>query len=683
MPKKRSSFNINTMLKLTMPLCFLILIGCNRQNLTLSDHEVPKVWMTYKGHHPAKEIPDLKASGVGAISVRKASAEILNLIRENDMKLILSIPEVVEAAYRIPEDKVERAIMIGGSYKGKAIDRNRFSFSAEEHTIIIENPAYDKINCYKTLGRYFPGMQDPLKAEVIIKKADFDGQQHLNIIDAEVEKKVDSLHWEIFFNLSGIEGDLDNVSLAVYWISEGTRDYWMFGDAASPASESTHDALRKAVHKMYDDWAEVNNGKFPLKDVIALRIGDECFQLSGHGNCPECSYPLWDYSESSINKYRELTNSEYPRGKCWPDMYGRNAYALWLYNYHHLNAELMTVVRNELDELGLENILTFRNITRYNVFHTLNDHDGSGLDLLSSKLDIVHIDPYPINAKGYNEDVIPVDMAYLSGLARRHDKLLIPWMQAHQYWPEYGGLAHPGPTDIEKMVEQHLVYGPDALMWLGYGNPPFNTFPYENPASWEKAGKLHQKFIHSDVHSPTAEIAVFRPYNVRALRDIDSTQHMDRFFTDKIITWLSLNNYFFNPFEPLSLKDFDKENTSDYKVFLAECGWLTKAELNGIISTGKKTVLFIFEAEKYQIDKHITGIENYNGTNWGHFKSSLNQKDIEIRAYDKYTLSQDVKVITSIENHPVIWKKGNVIFVAALIKGNGQFIEDLIYSDRN
>jgi hypothetical protein len=385
--------------------------------------------------------------------------------------------------------------MVGGAYNGKAIDRFRFAFTPEKHSIIIESPIYDKEDCYNTLGHYFPGMHPPIKVEVIVKEKDYDGQQHLQVVEGSIGSQLDEHHWTINFDLTGIKGDLNQVALAVYWISEGTRSYWMFGDAASPGAQSTEDQLVKELKGLIDEWKEANGGTFPQDVITGLRFGDECFHISGHVNSDACSYPMWDYSETTQTTFKLISQEKMPTGKVWLDMFGRDAYAAWMYNYHQLNANLVALLKATLEEEGLTDVKVFRNITRYNVFNELNDHDGSGLDLLSQELDIVHLDPYPVNSSGYREEVIPMDMAYCEGLARRHSKKLIPWLQAHQYWPDRGGLAHPGPDYIRRMIDQHLEYSSEAIMWLGYGKPPFSTFPLENPESWEEAKNQHQRFV--------------------------------------------------------------------------------------------------------------------------------------------------------------------------------------------
>jgi hypothetical protein len=96
----------------------LLLAGCKTPMSVKQKPDLPKIWMTYKGDNPEKEIPDLKARGVGAISVRMPDDKILELVRENDMKLILSMGEVVYLPLHVPgylsgdRDAVEKEVII-------------------------------------------------------------------------------------------------------------------------------------------------------------------------------------------------------------------------------------------------------------------------------------------------------------------------------------------------------------------------------------------------------------------------------------------------------------------------------------------------------------------------------------------------------------------------------------------
>jgi hypothetical protein len=155
--------------------------------------------------------------------------------------------------------------------------------------------------------------------------------------------------------------------------------------------------------------------------------------------------------------------------------------------------------------------MLFRNTTRLGVFELPNDRDGSAQELLTQNLDIIHLDPYPVRGQEYTT-AIPRDMSYMGGLARRYQKPLVPWMQAHAYAP--GGLSHVTPEQVRRMCQQQWEQGVDGIIWLGYG--PGHTFPRNRPESWEAATEFHRKLQAQRPPKPIAKVAVLRPYRVWA-----------------------------------------------------------------------------------------------------------------------------------------------------------------------
>lgn len=517
------------------------------------DPDWPMVWTTYRTVESLEaDIEDLKAHGVGLISIRANSVDearrMLETARRTGMKLHIHLPEITEHAGLVRQADREPvpAVMIGGVYQGKAIDRHLFTFTAGRHEIVIEPPVYNKGYAYtrgtgatgearktEPIAHYFPDIGAPVRAEVVVPIKAFDGSQHLRIIDATVREapagtnlQVDSIKpdmpettesrtrklYTVAFDLSSLgEAMLDKVGVAVYWEYGGSRQYWMFGRGnVSAWATTTREALRHHVREELDVWRRADGGSFPIDTVLAARLGDECFHITSHLGAPAVSYPLWDYSEPSIEAFeRKAGDVEYPRTWGFPEVYGPDAYAWWMYTLHEGCAELCGIVQDEIASTA-PGLLLFRNTTRMGVFHMSNDRDGSGQDLLTQNLDIVHYDPYPVGGGGY-KDVIPRDMHYGAGLARRHDRLLIPWMQAHTYAP--GGLGHVSPEQVARMAAQQWVHGVDAIMWLGYGS----TFPEARPESWERAGEFHGKLNASPPSKPKAELAVLRPYRTWAL----------------------------------------------------------------------------------------------------------------------------------------------------------------------
>ncbi len=538
-------------------VALLYLVSCNEENsgkVRPGHPEWPMAWTSYRKVKSLEEdIEDLKAHGIGLISYNARNAEdarmALEIAQRTGMKYNISLPDITEHLNMVKSAGLEPepARLIGGVYLGKAIDRHLFTFTPSKHEIIIEPPVYSKGFPYtlgsggtgepkdtERIGHYFPDIDAPVKAEIIVPQKPFDGKQHLKIISAEIslapegtKLQIDSYSpdmpesseitnrklYKISFDLSGLDNAmLDHVGIAVYWEYKGTNQYWIFGRGnVSAWSENTQNALRYQVKNRLDPWIDANNGEFPHKTVLAARFGDECFYITSHLNGPAVNYPLWEYSQSSIEVfYKHAGIIEYPRTWGFPEIYGTNAYAWWMYTLHEGTANLAAIVQDELNKVAPE-LMLFRNQTRMGIFHLSNDHDGSGQELLSQNMDIVHLDPYPVGGSGYGKN-IPRDMSYCAGIARRYDRLLIPWMQAHTYGGQ-DGLQHISPEDVDRMAQEQWEQGVDAIMWLGYGN----TFPEARPDSWEQAAKFHRKLKESPPPKPKAELAVIRSYKAWAL----------------------------------------------------------------------------------------------------------------------------------------------------------------------
>lgn len=652
-------------MKQILIILLLLFASCkiaDRKDIRQKELPFPRVWTTYsKVKSYDEDFADLKKHGIGAVVMPRSSEEALKAARKSGMKIIMEINDVTEQAYRIDSSKVVRAVMLAGAYNGRAIDRFRFAFEPKPQSIVIENPIYDKMNCYgPDLGHYFPGMKDPVKAEVIVKEADFDGQAHLKIIPATTDR-VDDYHWNMKFDLTGVSGDLDHAVLAVYWISNGSLKYWMFGDNASSFAQSTKDAVAEAVRKEISSWKNANGGTFPDDIMVAACYGDECWNVTGHLNSEACSYPLWDYSDAAVKSFEENYPGEiYPRGKSWPDMFGRQAYANWLYNYHRSCAELAAEVKKTLLELGIQ-IPTYRNLTRSNVFAVQNDQDGTGLELLANEFDITLCDPYPVTPHRYCKDTIPSDMNYMAGLSRRFHKWLVPWMQAHEYLPERDFLVHPESSDIVKMISQHKQFYPDAAMWLGYG--PGYTFPNVHPDAWEKAGEI-QMTLFDYSQKPKAEFAAIRPYNVRALIDVDLQQNQDHYFTDFLFFASTDTLLYYDPFEPLTLQQIKSSELETYPVVFAEAGNLSKQELLDLSGSEKKVIFYIEGADHFNIDSELTGIESFQDKIKNPGKMIVNRNEIEISSLDVYKLGKNAEVLAAVDGLPVVWKVSDKLFIA-------------------
>lgn len=531
----------------------------------------PRAWVSYReweGKDMAasaeKDFTDLKAHGVSLVSMNARSVEDakikLALARKYGMKFHIQLNKMNEREDMMKQMGLQPvdALMIGGVYKGRAIDRFLFEFTAGKHSIVVEPPVYNAQFAYRSRkdttlayedreqsGHYFPDIPAPVKAEIIVPIKLFDGKQHLKVIPAVIEvlttdttleeesvtaemRSVNEIKnrklYKIAFDLTGLDKALLNkIGVAVYWPYHGSDKWYVFGHGTvSMAAETSHEAARRDAQKQLQVWKDANGGTFPLDVVIASRMGDEHFYITSHLYEPNktVNFPLWDYSEPALQVYKKNAgNIQYPRTWGYPEIYGADAYAWWLYTLHQISAGLIKATVEEAEKIA-PGILLFRNTTRAGIFSLANDHDGSGPELLTQQMNTVHLDPYPVGGAwwggaGYRDDIIR-DMSYYSGLARRYKRLLIPWMQAHIYGGPTG-LQHVTPEQVKRMGDEQYSMGLDAVMWLGYGPTQNNTFPATRPESWEQAGKFHQQLINNPPPKPKAKLAVLRSYKAWAL----------------------------------------------------------------------------------------------------------------------------------------------------------------------
>ena len=524
------------------------------------DADFPRTWtcVQWGGNMEAKAA-DLAAHGVEVMELPVWNLDIckrgLALCRKHGLKGMTNTCEPSEFAPSAKDKPYERAVMLGGAYRGLAIDRNLFAFTPEVHDIVIEPPVYSARQPYadkvkgadgktRTVrsGHYY-GERVPVRAEVIVPLRLYDGAQHLKVIPCEMlpvepgmKPENDTVTREMLdteevknrrlvrirFDLAPYrDALLDKVGIAVYWASDTEGRSWRNGRGQmSVFSPHTRALAASDVEFRLRRWAEANGGAFPDDVIVAMRFGDECFNVTGWLDCPAANYPIFGYSESGLAAFRKMAPAgvEPPRTWGFPEIYGAEAYGAFLYNFHKGCAELTRAAVEAAHRIAPK-VKVFRNTTRAGVWSYSNDHDGSGQELLADALDIVHLDPYPVSAR-YMAETIPYDMGYMAGLARRYGKPLLPWLQAHAYAP--CGLRHVTPEQVERMWAQHRPFAPDGIMWLGYGGEAGGectlTFPHGNPASWEKAGEIHRELKAAPrPERKRPELAVLRPYTARAL----------------------------------------------------------------------------------------------------------------------------------------------------------------------
>ena len=527
----------------------------------------PRVWTSVSGCRTAEEFEqmaaDCVAHGVQVVESRNGDTDFLAaqlaICRKYGLKMFFGIPDPSKTDNDAKKSGLyELAVMSGGCYRGLAIDRNLFAFTPGRHEIIVEPPVYSRDQAYAKHphyymlgdGHYFGGYVPTGEAEVIVPERLFDGRQHLRILPAKVEwappdakpendsvahladaKEIKERRLvKLSFDLTGLEGcRLDKVGLAVYWAMDDKSPDWKPDRTCySVFSRHTRQRMRWRVRAALDRWRKANGGTFPADVVIAVRLGDEIFNATSFLNGPAVSFPLWDYSASARDAFAKATPEgvTYPRTWGASEVYGPDACAQFLYLFHKACADYLKVAVDDF-HAAVPTLQTFRNTTRGGVWSYGNDHDGTGQELLAEVLDFLHLDPYPVHEGGYNGGCIPFDMAYMSGLARRYNKKLVPWLQAHRF--PSGKLVHPTPDDLRRIYEQHTRFAPDAIMWLGY-NPRGDscTFPNGDKASWEAAKAIHADFAkRPEPVRKRPDMAVVRPYSARALvcEGGDGTRH--------------------------------------------------------------------------------------------------------------------------------------------------------------
>ena len=515
----------------------------------LAADPLPRTWTSLQwGNGMDAQLADIAAHGVEVVEAppwnRAVAADALRLCRRHGLKAFTyTIDYSKSSKAALAGHPYERAVMLGGAYRGLAIDRHLFAFTPAVHDIVVEPPVYSRGQPYGSgkgrRGHYFAG-RVPVRAEVVVPLKPFDGAQHLQVVPCEIlpvegrppenDTVTEAMRGtdeianrplvRLRFDLSPYAGAmLDKVGVAVYWASDPEGTAWRNGSAQmSVFAESTRAANVRSLEGRLRTWTDGNGGTFPSDVLVAVRFGDECFNVTGWLDGPAASYPVYGYSESGLAAFRERAPGlEPPRTWGFPEIYGEQAYGAFLYTYHRGCADLTRAVAEAAHRVA-PGLKVFRNTTRADAWSYVNDHDGSGQELLARALDFLHLDPYPVG-KDYDPRVIPADMGYFAGLARRLDKPLVPWLQAHAYAP--CGLAHVTPEQVARMWDQNRAFAPDGIMWLGYGATGGGitcTFPKGDAASWEKAGEIHHAFrAEMRRGRPSAKLAVLRPYGPRAL----------------------------------------------------------------------------------------------------------------------------------------------------------------------
>ena len=648
-----------------------------------------RVWMSYVNVMSGVEedFRDMKEHGIEGVEVNVCPsiwvgdtidpAEALRCARKYGLKLAFTLENITLRADRIAAHGITPtpSEMIGGSYEGKGIDWHRFAFTPTKHEILISKPVFghDWTSGEAEPPEYNSVILPAHRAEVVVKVKDYDGEQHLTIIPATVEADGDFARMR--FDLTGARGDLDNVMLAVYWRKRGPLEqpqrFNYFGNTASPHAPGTKQGLRAQIKHELARWSKANGGTFPDDIVRGIRVGDEdYFQTVPNGPAnPAQSLPLWDYSDDAIADFKKLNpDDEYPRHWGYPEAFGEKAYADWMWSLHSACAGLLRTSKQTLRDENLGSLKIWRNITRCNSFYCGNDHGGMSLDMAARELDIVCADPYPANDRGYNGGHIPSDMGYVAGVARRHGKALMPWMQGHEG-------HNPQPEHLELIYEQHLEHEPSWIMYLGYGNlkrPPQGgtvaTFPIGNRDSWELSRRLNREFQNRSPQKLKANVVAVRDYQVWSLNGFGGEDCLDRLLAGALSELSARYKVHYDPVETRSLADLDWSELQRYAVVVValprtvppHC-WQRFAELPG------KCIFFASDCETLAEDEGITGVQSLGEivtggeveTAGGPRLASVYTRCAQVEA--------DVEILAAHGDKTCIWKKGSLIFMSSRI----------------
>ncbi len=646
------------------------------------------VWMSYVNvvNGVDEDFRDMKAHGVEGVEINMYPAiwvgdeldlnQALECARKYDVQLAFTIENITLRADRLAAHGITPTpcVMIGGVYEGKAIDWNRFSFAPQRHEILIEKPVFGS-DWTLGNGSYFAELLPPHRAEVVVKEKDYDGQQHLLIIPATIEVSGEYTY-RMRFDLSGVRGNLDNVMLAVYWrmrgpIFEQPQPANYFGNTASPHAVGTAEGLRAQLRYEIGRWAEANGGEFPADIVMGIRVGDEDFLQTvpnGPAN-PAQSMPLWEYSDEAIAAFKRLnTDDTYPRHWTYQQAFGERAYADWMWSYHRACADLLRVAKDTLCQEGIESLRIYRNLTRCNTFYVGNDHGGMGLDMCAREMDIVSADPYPASDRGYNDSSIPRDMGYVAGLARRHEKELMPWMQGHE-------VQHPSVAHLNRIYEQHLAQEPTRIMYLGYGTrerPPRGTaatFPDGNPDSWGESRQLNNQFRQRVGGDVKVRVVVVRDYHVWSLNSFGEVDCLDRLFTDILG---EISDPYGTPFDPIEVRSLDALDWGELERYslvvvamarkVPQHCWRRFAELPG------KCVLLASDCETLAEDGGTTGVRSSSEIVLGGEVTTFEGVALPSLYARRMKVRPNVHTLGTYGGETCIWRVGSIVFVGARIR---------------
>ena len=196
----------NLTLRLNLIFVLAINVGCQEKIETKlpvrpGKPDWPRAWVSYRvwdkvgmADSLEKDFADLINHGVGLVSMSAKTVEDarlkLEVARKYGMKFHIELNKMNERKDLVEQMGLEAtdALMIGGIYQGKAIDRFLFEFTPDKHAIIVEPPVYNAEFAYRSKdtsvpyedrepnSHYFPDIPDPVKAEIIVPLKLYDGR---------------------------------------------------------------------------------------------------------------------------------------------------------------------------------------------------------------------------------------------------------------------------------------------------------------------------------------------------------------------------------------------------------------------------------------------------------------------------------------------------------------------------
>lgn len=422
-------------------------------------------------------IPRLKQSGIGCIGIpaKKAAGrekEILHLCKKSNIKIFLEVDDTSSYANKCTGERTYPvpALMIGGVFQGRAIDRNVFQFQPKKQKIRIESPLlYSRSRSAETST----SVCSPVRAEVVVPLALFDGCQHLFILPAEItstnekQQSTDTnitRSFDITFDLSGLEGALlDKIGLAVYWTMNIDSDQRLLPTSADSRWQQER---YRHVRNTLASWKQGRRHLFPIETIPAIQIKHLNHYFIGQNQYASTSIPLWDYSGPAVEIfYHKTSGLEYPRTWGVPEIYGAEAYRNWTDTFFEINAKQIQMIQNAADSI----------VTGLLVLHPVNVHvpipqstfwQSISWGFIPEMGEAVQPD---LSVQSLNVDMKTV-LSFADSIATQTGKVLIPQIQL----PDSIAIVKSMSWSDDVLQNLNIIRS-DAVIWNDPGEQLFSN----------------------------------------------------------------------------------------------------------------------------------------------------------------------------------------------------------------